>query len=125
MVKWRAISHYRQVLGRVLRRTGCEDNQAWLYVLAEPSLVQFSQRVAEDLPDDLAVLDYTQLLRLDSDCSDLEPEAAIEEIAGSLDLHVSRSPNSAEEVIAGVLEVESLFRMELSSGFRTEILSVY
>ncbi|HCP01716.1 MAG TPA: diguanylate cyclase, partial [Rhodospirillaceae bacterium] len=27
--------HYRQVLGRVLRRTGEPDNQAWLFMLAE------------------------------------------------------------------------------------------
>lgn len=48
--------HYRQVLGRVLRRTGEVDDQAWLFVLAETMLEAFSQRVAEDLPEDLAVL---------------------------------------------------------------------
>lgn len=117
--------HYRQVLGRILRRTGGEDSQAWLYVLAEPSLVQFSQRVAEDLPDDLAVLDYTQLLRMDEDCSAQEQEAEIEEVICSLDLQVRRSSTPTDEVITCALEVESLFRMEVSSKFRTEILSVY
>lgn len=47
--------HYRQVLGRVLRRTGAADDQAWLYVLAESTLEGFSQRVADDLPEDLAI----------------------------------------------------------------------
>lgn len=52
--------HYRQVLGRVLRRMGDMDSQAWLFVLAEPTLKRFSQRIAEDLPDDLAVLSFAQ-----------------------------------------------------------------
>ncbi|WP_097302055.1 DEAD/DEAH box helicase [Pseudomonas chlororaphis] len=117
--------HYRQVLGRVLRRIGSEDCQAWLYVLAEPSLLQFSQRVAEDLPDDLAVLGYAQLMRLDGECSAPELEPDIKEAVGSLDLQVSRSLTPVAEASVGALEVESLFRMELSSGFRTEILSVY
>ncbi|WP_157404861.1 DEAD/DEAH box helicase [Pseudomonas putida] len=49
--------HYRQVLGRVLGRTGPIDDNAWLYVLAEPSLLSFSHRIASDLPDDHAVID--------------------------------------------------------------------
>ena len=48
--------HYRQVLGRVLRRTGESDDQAWLFMIAEPTLRGFAERIAEDLPDDLAVL---------------------------------------------------------------------
>ncbi|HBN9750531.1 TPA: diguanylate cyclase, partial [Pseudomonas aeruginosa] len=48
--------HYRQVLGRVLRRTGETDDQAWLFMLAEPTLQGFAERIADDLPDDLAVL---------------------------------------------------------------------
>lgn len=48
--------YFRQVLGRVLRRSGCADDQAWLYMLAEPDLMEFAMRVADDLPEDLAVL---------------------------------------------------------------------
>jgi len=48
--------HYRQVLGRVIRRTGGDDKLAWFFMLAESSLKLFSERVSEDLPDDLAVL---------------------------------------------------------------------
>lgn len=53
--------HYRQVLGRVLRRTGESDNQAWLFMLAEPTLQGFAERIAEALPDDLAVLNDVQM----------------------------------------------------------------
>lgn len=53
--------HYRQVLGRVLRRTGESDDQAWLFMLAEPKLQGFAERIADDLPDDLAVLRDVQM----------------------------------------------------------------
>lgn len=52
--------HYRQVLGRVLRRTGESDDQAWLFMLAELTLQGFAERIADDLPDDLAVLNAIQ-----------------------------------------------------------------
>lgn len=53
--------HYRQVLGRVLRRTGEADEQAWLFMLAEPTLQGFAERIADDLPDDLAVLNEVHI----------------------------------------------------------------
>ncbi|MGL4317359.1 MAG: DEAD/DEAH box helicase [Pseudomonas sp.] len=53
--------HYRQVLGRVLRRTGEPDDQAWLFMLAEPTLQCLAERIADDLPDDLAVLNEVQM----------------------------------------------------------------
>lgn len=48
--------HYRQVLGRVLRRMGKSDDKAWLFMLAEPTLKRLAERIADDLPHDLAVL---------------------------------------------------------------------
>lgn len=48
--------HYRQVLGRVLRRSGERDGLAWLYMLAEEKLRGFAERISDDLPEDLAVL---------------------------------------------------------------------
>ena len=48
--------HYRQVLGRVLRRKDESDDEAWLFMLAEPTLRRYAERIADDLPDDLAVL---------------------------------------------------------------------
>ncbi|MDR5899456.1 DEAD/DEAH box helicase family protein [Halomonas vilamensis] len=53
--------HYRQVLGRILRKIGIEDDMAWLYVIAEPVLRKFSRRIADDLPDDQATLQTKKL----------------------------------------------------------------
>lgn len=43
--------HYRQVLGRVLRRTAAFNQEAWLYTFAEPKLVEYANRIAEDVPE--------------------------------------------------------------------------
>ncbi|WP_206478114.1 DEAD/DEAH box helicase [Halomonas sp. KRD171] len=48
--------HYRQVLGRILRKMGDSDYTAWLYVIAEPLLRKYSQRIADDLPEDQAIV---------------------------------------------------------------------
>jgi superfamily II DNA or RNA helicase len=49
--------HFRQVLGRILRRQKTDPLQtsAWLYVLAEPALVEFARRIGEDLPGEKVV----------------------------------------------------------------------
>ncbi|NVE90688.1 DEAD/DEAH box helicase [Vreelandella titanicae] len=53
--------HYRQVLGRILRKMGIEDREAWLYVIAEPTLRKYSQRIANDLPEDQSTLQAKKL----------------------------------------------------------------
>lgn len=58
--------YFRQVLGRVLRRTSDTDEQAWLFMLAEPTLKGFAERIAEDLPEDLAVLSQFDLTAVSS-----------------------------------------------------------
>ena len=49
--------HFRQVLGRILRRQPEDpaDTSAWLYVLAEPNLAEFARRIGEDLPGEKVV----------------------------------------------------------------------
>ncbi|WP_434519678.1 DEAD/DEAH box helicase [Pseudomonas sp. NFX1] len=117
--------HFRQVLGRVLRRTGHEDREAWLYVIAEPSLLQFSRRVAEDLPDDLAVLDYIQFTHTTHDNQTSTNEINDKNLGGSLEIQLDRSPMRVEENTEGAVAEDKLSHMELSSRFRTEILSIY
>nr|WP_246481090.1 DEAD/DEAH box helicase family protein [Motiliproteus sediminis] len=42
--------YFRQVLGRILRITARCGANAWLYTFAEPQLVEFANRVAEEIP---------------------------------------------------------------------------
>ncbi|MGI2080553.1 DEAD/DEAH box helicase [Shewanella putrefaciens] len=43
--------YFRQVLGRILRTNDSLNQQAWLYTFAEPKLVEFASRIAEEIPD--------------------------------------------------------------------------
>ena len=48
------------------RKMGDSDDKAWLYVIAEPLLRKYSQRIADDLPEDQAMLQNQKLnLRLE------------------------------------------------------------
>ncbi|MCL1131653.1 DEAD/DEAH box helicase [Shewanella sairae] len=43
--------YFRQVLGRILRINKTKNQDAWLYTFAEPKLVEFANRLAEEIPD--------------------------------------------------------------------------
>ncbi|WP_235825500.1 DEAD/DEAH box helicase family protein [Vreelandella rituensis] len=95
--------HYRQVLGRILRKIGAADNEAWLYVIAEPLLRKYSQRIADDLPDDQATLQTKKLnerlekARLDhaNGCSE-SPEAVRDSHPPLIEDNDASEPTSVE-----------------------------
>lgn len=43
--------HFRQVLGRILRSNDELNSEAFLYMPAEPDLVEYATRVAQEIPD--------------------------------------------------------------------------
>lgn len=53
--------NYRQVMGRILRITDSPNQQAILFMPAEPKLVEYAYRVAQDVPDDLAKVKFAQM----------------------------------------------------------------
>lgn len=42
--------YYRQVLGRIIRKTNAINQEAWLFTIAESNLTQFAERIVEDIP---------------------------------------------------------------------------
>jgi superfamily II DNA or RNA helicase len=116
--------HYRQVLGRVLRRMGEIDDQAWLFVLAEPTLKRFSQRIADDLPDDLAIVCAVN-------ASEFEPCS----IEGELDSSVKTLPEergsstpaaAARKLLLQVdLPPTSTYQISFSKNYRQQLLAVF
>nr|WP_216610933.1 DEAD/DEAH box helicase family protein [Vibrio sp. 070316B] len=42
--------YFRQVLGRILRVNNTINQQAWLFTFAEQSLIEFSERIEQDIP---------------------------------------------------------------------------
>lgn len=116
--------HYRQVLGRILRRIGDEDHQAWLYILAEPSLLQFSQRIVQDLPDDAAVLKHVQILKRSDGSNDKSCNEDRELRLDYLKFKMERRLDTVEKFDA-TFSQDNLINVEFSKDFRTEILSLY
>ncbi len=43
--------YFRQVLGRILRVNSSTPQQAWLFTFAEQSLIQFAERIEDDIPE--------------------------------------------------------------------------
>lgn len=117
--------HYRQVLGRVLRRTGSTDNLAWLFVLAEPTLEEFSQRVADDLPEDLAILTQVQVpaMGLESPTDDMTAISQVDGLASKdSDRHAGTNVESALSL--GCLEASPIYQISFSQHYRQQLLVV-
>ncbi|MCY9871166.1 DEAD/DEAH box helicase [Vibrio barjaei] len=43
--------YFRQVLGRILRVNHASNQEAWLFTFAEKNLMEFSERIEQDIPD--------------------------------------------------------------------------
>lgn len=116
--------HYRQVLGRILRRTGISDDEAWLFVVAEPSLIEYSRRISEDLPQDLAVVKMHA--RPQSEEKDIKNDLK-DEYIDTLHIHTSYvEPPGRSNYLDTVPAWESSTTYELgvSSQFRSELLEI-
>lgn len=114
--------HYRQVLGRVLRRVGEIDDQAWLFVLAEPTLKRFSQRIADDLPDDLAVVCAASA----SEACSTEGEF-VSSMQGELKEPFSSAPSAEAQKFLppGDLASVSTYQISFSKNYRQQLLAVF
>jgi superfamily II DNA or RNA helicase len=53
--------YYRQVLGRILRITDSKNQEAFLFMPAEPKLVDYAFRVAQDIPEGLSKVKLEQM----------------------------------------------------------------
>jgi len=121
--------HYRQVLGRVLRRTGESDDHAWLFMLAEPTLQGFAERLADDLPDDLAVLSDVQISGFtpDSQLSQMNALGQFENIdgAGSGGETQSSGAQAAKIVPLGDLANDVTYQVSFSQHYRQQLLACF
>ncbi|MBA6252807.1 DEAD/DEAH box helicase [Colwellia sp. MB3u-55] len=74
--------HFRQILGRILRMTGAFNQEAIMFIPADPKLVKYSYRVAQDIPDEVNVVQFTTM------DSDFEMEIIEDEISSTADTEV-------------------------------------
>jgi len=53
--------HFRQILGRILRMTGSVNQEAILYMPAEPKLVEYAYRVGQDIPSEVDIVTFKKM----------------------------------------------------------------
>ncbi len=53
--------HYRQILGRILRMTNAINQEAFLFMPAEPKLVEYALRVADDVPVEASIVKFDKM----------------------------------------------------------------
>ncbi|MEZ9869544.1 MULTISPECIES: DEAD/DEAH box helicase [Vibrio] len=54
--------YFRQILGRIIRNTDTHKAKAWLYTLAHPLLVEYAQRLKEEIPETKITLSGSTVL---------------------------------------------------------------
>ncbi|MCY1275230.1 hypothetical protein D9M70_238660 [compost metagenome] len=122
--------HYRQVLGRVLRRTGESDDQAWLFMLAELTLQGFAERIADDLPDDLAVLNAVQMPGFTPDAKQPGLIGTAGNISG-LDRNIGSNTDQTIGtgpvgiISLGGFTVEPSYQVSFSQHYRQQLLACF
>jgi superfamily II DNA or RNA helicase len=57
--------HFRQILGRILRMTDSTNQEATLYMPAEPKLVEYAYRVKQDVPLEGDVVKFEKMKAID------------------------------------------------------------
>jgi superfamily II DNA or RNA helicase len=117
--------HFRQVLGRILRRQAGESSEigGWLYILAEPSLAEFARRIGEDLPEQNVVSFSPRASKQNPDDSEKSQILASGVETSEWDLNFGSEytfDNEAEQ--AGRRESAEL---SMSSHYWSEILSLF
>ena len=53
--------HFRQILGRILRMTGSQNQEAVMYMPAEPKLLEYAYRVKQDVPFEADVVKFEKM----------------------------------------------------------------
>lgn len=115
--------HFRQVLGRVLRRIGDIDKYAWMYIFAEPSLSEFAKRVAEDLPHDLAVLREVEPVSIISVGPPIEISGSDSPIEEEMAHHLVSGESESNETELHFQRVER--ELAFSEHFRHQLLAIF
>lgn len=119
--------HYRQVLGRILRVTSDEVQQAWLFTLAEANLTEFAYRIGQDLPEMPVIINQKEQqpinLALPNKSSSNElnhDESSNLQISG---LTLSTKPNIQSQ--SSDIEQENHYNLALLGGYKEQIVRMF
>jgi superfamily II DNA or RNA helicase len=125
--------YFRQVLGRILRTNNSINQQAWLYTFAEPKLVAFANRIAEEIPDIPVLFNEPIEIKLKQDQSEIH-DVKLKTMSSTnfnklnlgrtfLDEHTK---SHYVELLSGEhLGTPSSLSFELLGGFREKVVSTF
>ncbi|SES81328.1 DEAD/DEAH box helicase [Thalassotalea agarivorans] len=95
--------YFRQIFGRVLRKTNAPNQEAYMFMPAEPKLVSYARRMVQDIPDDVAKV---QIVKMDEEVvTDAEELTSVE--AARNNTHVLPEKH---EITVGHHSVEDIHR---------------
>lgn len=93
--------YFRQIFGRVLRKTNAPNQEAYMFMPAEPKLVSYARRMVQDIPDEVAKV---KILKMDEEIVTNAEELTTVETAGKN----RRVPSETHEVTVGLQSVEDI-----------------
>ncbi len=98
--------YFRQVLGRILRVTHSVNQDAWLYTFAESNLVEFAERIEQDIPESCLYIDVEQPVediisntKVKATESSTTTDSGFSSLLIDWEDEVSNSSNSSSEMI--------------------------
>lgn len=102
--------HFRQILGRILRMTNSKNQEAIMYMPAEPKLLEYAYRVKQDVPFEADVVKFEKMKsRIENDIED--------EVTDTLTFDKTRTSNIKTELkfngFNNIVEHESIDEMSV------------
>ncbi len=115
--------YFRQVLGRVLRHRNVGDDQAWMFMLAEPELKQFSERLLEDLPSHFASSKHLQQIPFDDEGCQSSQHSDTDSLGtpANVDEDPTKRPNS----LLPATRSGFAYHLVLNGNFREKLLAFF
>ena len=127
--------YFRQILGRILRKTQSKNQDAFMFIPAEPNLLDYAFRVAQDIPDGLSKVTLTTMNEeLNADISEAETveESELAELSEeapecvNLDVSAQYNQKFAEDTldVSEVAIKTKVHDMEIEGEFSHEQLEI-
>lgn len=92
--------HFRQILGRILRMTNSTNQEAVMYMPAEPKLLEYAYRVKQDVPFEADVVKFEKMrVELDDDSVKDEKSSITFDKTRSLDPKIGIKLGGFENIV--------------------------
>ena len=123
--------HFRQVLGRILRSSNEVNGEGFLFMPAEPNLIEYASRIAQEIPDCTAIRLETMSISndLNSDAIQLDNEnSSRNEVVLTIDCSSSHE-SALDNDLKNKGDYSSLAKsyesaVNISGRFKQELLSL-